>query len=158
MPEDHVDLLDRALPTVLTTEMPDGRLQSTVVWCNRDGNDVLLNTMREFQKAKNLRSRPRATVLVVDPDNDGRWIEVRGGVMLDEGGASEHLDELTRLYMGVDSYFGGVISADYAATEHPVRIRLVPDAVGTGQRTVPAGARTTRATPPGWNDRRGCEG
>jgi hypothetical protein len=32
LPRDHVDLLDRPLPTVLTTEMPDGRLQSTVVW------------------------------------------------------------------------------------------------------------------------------
>jgi hypothetical protein len=32
VPEGHLDLVDRPLPTVLTTEMPDGRLQSTVVW------------------------------------------------------------------------------------------------------------------------------
>ncbi len=34
LPAEQVALLDRPLPTVLTTEMPDGRLQSTVVWCN----------------------------------------------------------------------------------------------------------------------------
>jgi PPOX class probable F420-dependent enzyme len=157
LPEDHVDLLDRPLPTVLTTEMPDGRLQSTVVWCNRVRGEVLMNTMREFQKAKNLRSRPLATVLVVDPDDDGRWLEVRGEVMLEEDGATEHLDQLTQLYMGVDAYFGGAVPAELAATEHPVRIRLVPDAVTTGQRRLPAGRRTGRATPLRWNIRRGCE-
>jgi hypothetical protein len=34
-PRSHVDLLDGPLPTVLTTEMPNGRFQSTVVWFNR---------------------------------------------------------------------------------------------------------------------------
>src|SRR5512141_1638672 len=94
---DHLDLLDRPLPTVLTTQMPDGRLQSTVVWCDRDGDDVQLNTMREFQKAKNMTARPRATVLVLDPEDTGRWIEIRGAVVLDESGAIEHLDALSRL-------------------------------------------------------------
>jgi hypothetical protein len=34
-PRSHVDLLDGPLPAVLTTEMPNGRFQSTVVWFNR---------------------------------------------------------------------------------------------------------------------------
>ena len=58
----HADLLDRALPAVLTTEMPDGRLQSTVVWYQREDGHLLINTMREFQKARNLSTRPRATL------------------------------------------------------------------------------------------------
>ncbi len=91
-PGSHVDLLDRPLPAVLTTEMPDGRSQSTVVWFNRDGGHILLNTMREFQKARNLRARPRATLLVVEREGDQRWIEVRGSVLLEEDGALEHLN------------------------------------------------------------------
>ena len=157
LPEDHVDLLDRPLPTVLTTEMPDGRLQSTVVWCDRVRGEVLMNTMRGFQKAKNLLARSRAAVLVLDPDDDGRWLEVRGEVMLEDDGATEHLDQLTQLYMGVDAYFGGAVPAELAATEHPVKMRLVPDEVTTGQRMLPAGRRTRRATPLRWNIRRGCE-
>ena len=43
------------------------------------------------------------TLLAVDPDNDGRWLEVRGTVIEEtEEGANEHIDELARLYMGVD--------------------------------------------------------
>jgi hypothetical protein len=34
-PRSHVDLLDGPLPAVLTTEMPNGRFQSSVVWFNR---------------------------------------------------------------------------------------------------------------------------
>jgi hypothetical protein len=34
-PRSHVDLLDGPLPAVLTTEMPNGRFQSTVMWFNR---------------------------------------------------------------------------------------------------------------------------
>jgi PPOX class probable F420-dependent enzyme len=137
--------------------MANGRLQSTVVWCNRDGDDVLLNTMQEFQKAKNLTARPRATVLVIDPDDDGVWLEVRGTAALEEDGALEHLDELTRLYMGEGPYFGRAVPAEQAAVEHPVRIRLVREAVATGPRSASATRRTTRAAPTGWNERRSCE-
>ena len=131
IPWSHLDLLDRPLPTALTTEMPDGRFQSTVVWCNRDGDDVLLNTMQEFQKARNLRARPRATVLVVDHDAD-RWIEVRGVALPEEEGAQEHLDELTRLYTGRSPYFGQVVDANLATIEHPIRYRLRPLRLLTG--------------------------
>jgi len=39
---------------VLTTHLPGGRLQSTIVWSDHDGGHLLINTMREFQKARNL--------------------------------------------------------------------------------------------------------
>ena len=157
LPADHLDLVDRPLPAVLTTEMPDGRLQSTVVWCNRDGDDILLNTMREFQKAKNLAARPRATVLVVDPAHAGRWIEVRGSVVLEERGAIEHLDALSRLYAGDAPYFGRVVAAELAEVEHPVRIRLVTATVTTGRPVVRAASKTVAALPPRWNERRACD-
>ncbi len=157
-PESHVALLDRPLPAVLTTEMPDGRFQSTVVWFNRDGGHILLNTMREFQKARNLHARPRATLLVVEPEGDERWIEVRGSVLLEDDGALEHLDELTRLYMGAGPYFGRAVPAELALVEHPVRVRLVPTAVATGPRLFPGGRRTVDPVPERWNRIRPCEG
>jgi hypothetical protein len=75
------------------------------VRCNRDGDHVLLNTLREFHKARSIHARsratvrvmdPRATVLVVDPDKSARWIEIRADVDLLEDGAEEGLDRLTR--------------------------------------------------------------
>jgi PPOX class probable F420-dependent enzyme len=157
VPASHADLLDRPLPAVLTTEMPDGRFQSTVVWFNRDGDHALLNTMCEFRKARNLRARPGATLLVMEPEDDQRWIELRGTVLLEDEGALEHLDELTRLYMGTSPYFGRAVPAELAAVEHPVRVRLIPTAVATGPKLFPGGRRTSNPVPESWNRHRPCE-
>jgi hypothetical protein len=43
--------------------------------------------------------------LATDPHNPTRWLEVRGAVVGEtEEGADEHIDELARLYLGVDKY------------------------------------------------------
>jgi PPOX class probable F420-dependent enzyme len=118
LPASHVDLLDRPLPAALTTEMPDGRLQSTVVWCERDEGQVLVYTMREFQKARNLRVRPRATVLVVEPGDATRWVEVRARVVRDNRDPLAHLNALARRYTGSAPYFGRVVPVDLAEVEH----------------------------------------
>ncbi len=62
-------LLARPLVAVLTTILPSGRLQSSPVWFTARSGDVVVSTMREFAKARNLRDRPRASLLVVDPDD-----------------------------------------------------------------------------------------
>lgn len=149
-PASHADLLERPDSIAMTTEMPDGRLQCTVVWFSFDGRDVLVNTMREFQKARNLRARPRATVLIMEPSVEGRWIEIRARVSLTEDGARAHLDELARAYCGVASYFGDVVPAELAATEHPIICRLRPVSVvtGPGRSPGPAQRRAASATRP----------
>jgi PPOX class probable F420-dependent enzyme len=152
LPASHLDLLDRPLCVVLTTEMPDASLQSTVVWCQREDGDLLVNTMREFRKARNLAARPRATVLAVEPGNPDRWIEVRARVVPDGRDPLAHLDALARAYTGVAPYFGAVVPARLAEVEHPVVYRLVPVAVRTGPmytrggRALPVSARP--AQPP----------
>jgi PPOX class probable F420-dependent enzyme len=117
---------------VLTTHLPGGRLQSTIVWYDRDGHHLLINTMRESQKARNLRGRPLATVLIVEPGDASRWIEVRARVVPDGQDPLAHLDALGRRYTGASPYFGRVVPADLAAVEHPVLYRLIPVAVRTG--------------------------
>jgi hypothetical protein len=93
---------------------------------------ALLNTMEEFQKARHMRARPRACLLVVDPSLKACWIEVRATVTEDRGDAVAHLDGLARLYTERTSYFGEVVPEDLAAREHPITFRLTPMApVGT---------------------------
>ncbi len=126
--------------------MPDGRLQSTVVWFDREGDDLRLNTMREFQKARNLGARPRATMFVMEPDGQERWIEVRGTVTMQEEGAVAHLNGLCRAYVGVEPYFGRAVPAELEAVEHPMLCRLHPAAVTTGPgRLVGGGGRRMRS-------------
>lgn len=157
VPESHADLLRRPLDVVLTTEMPDGRLQSTVVWFSVGGGDVLVNTMREFRKARNLAERPRATVLAIEPEGEQRWIEIRATVTLEDEGAMAHLDELAGAYCGAERYFGEVVPAELARTEHPVLCRLHPTHVTTGPAVLPAPPRG-RLPPRPSNPPRRCEG
>ena len=46
IPEDHMDLLTRPVHGVLTTMLSDGQPQSSLVWCDFDGEFVCVNTSR----------------------------------------------------------------------------------------------------------------
>lgn len=87
VPGSHRELLAAPYRAVLTTLMPDGHPQTQPVWCGLDGDEILVTTTRERREGRNLLARPRATVLVVDPADTSRWIEVRGDVTITQGGA-----------------------------------------------------------------------
>lgn len=129
IPESHRDLLDGDACAALTTVMPDGQPQLTPVWCNREGDYVLLNIMRGFRKEKNMRANPHATLLVFDPKHPLRSIEIRGLVVdMTEEGALDHLDHLTQLYLHRPGarFFGDSVPAQLQATYVPVKVTIVP--------------------------------
>jgi hypothetical protein len=107
--------------------MPDGQPQTTVVWCNFDGTHVLVNTMRGFQKERNMRRNPLVTLLAYDPCRPLRSLEVRGRVaQMCEEGALEHLDHLSLHYAGKVPYFGGCVPLELQERETPVLCRILP--------------------------------
>lgn len=81
IPDAYKDLFDRPILITLATVQPDGQPQVTPVWGDYVDGHVRINTAAGRQKDRNLRERPQATVLVVDPDNGQRYIEVRGKVV-----------------------------------------------------------------------------
>jgi PPOX class probable F420-dependent enzyme len=116
----------------LTTVMPDGAPQTSVVWCDFDGTHVRVNTMRGFRKEKNMRANPRVTLLCFDPAEPLRSLEVRGTVVsMTEEGAMDHLDGLSRRYVGAAPYFGKCIDAKFRETETPVLCLIRPTRVVT---------------------------
>jgi PPOX class probable F420-dependent enzyme len=129
IPESHRDLLDGDACVALTTIMPGGQPQITPVWCNREEDYVLLNTMRGFRKEKNMRGNPKVTLLAYDPKHPLRSIEIRGTIIdMTEEGALDHLDQLTQLYMHRPDarFFGDSIPARLQATYVPVKIKVAP--------------------------------
>lgn len=127
IPDSHLDLIDGPVSVAFTTVMPDGQPQTTVVWCNRDGEHVLVNTMSKFQKAKNMRANPKVTLFAYKRSNPLRFIEVRGKVVeMTEGGAIEHLDQLAELYIGKSPYFGEVLPEEWKEKETPVLCKIEP--------------------------------
>jgi PPOX class probable F420-dependent enzyme len=80
----------------------DGSPQTSIVWVDSDGENVVFNTMNTRAKGKNLRRDPRVSVTIFDAANPYDYFEVEGTVALDLEGADEHIHELSRKYTGND--------------------------------------------------------
>ncbi len=107
IPASHLDLLQKPIVVVLATIMPRGQPQVNCVWCLYDGEHLRLFTWRGTQKEKNLRERPQATVLAIDPQNPYRYLEIRGTVTeMTSEGAEQLADQLTQRYVNQPTFFG----------------------------------------------------
>jgi len=126
IPASHIDLVTRPIHGVLTIMMPDGQPQSSLVWCDYDGECVRLNTTRERQKGRNMLANPRVSLLIVDPDDTSRYIQIRGDVEVIEEGAPEHLDQITRAYTRHPQYYGYVFPFDQKERETRIICRIHP--------------------------------
>lgn len=124
VPDSHVDLLTRPVPGVLTTMMPDGQPQSSLVWVDYDRECALVNTTRERRKGRNIAANPKVSLLVVDPANTGRFVQVRGCAELVEKGALEQLDRVTRRYTSHPCYYGHVYPVAQQLLESRVICRI----------------------------------
>ena len=98
------DLLDRPVFASLATINPDGSPQLSTMWVTRDGDDVLIGTLRSRQKARNMERDNRVSVLLTDPDDGYSYTEIRGTVTLDENGARDLMDTLSYQYDGKPFY------------------------------------------------------
>lgn len=89
----------------LGTLMPDGSPQVTVVWVNLRGEHILINTAEGRQKPRNIRRDDRVALSVVNQENPYQTVAIRGRVVeLAHDGADEHIDELSKKYLGQNSY------------------------------------------------------
>lgn len=131
IPETHLDLLQTSVHGVLTTVMPDGTPQSSIVWVDYDGEYVLINTTLERKKGRNMLADPRVTLLVIDPGNSSRWIEVRGQVKdITQEGAEEHADKLTHRYCPDKQHFyEDIYPREQREKETRVIVRIQPRVV-----------------------------
>jgi hypothetical protein len=69
---------------------------------------------------------PRATILVVDPDDTSRWIEVRGDVEITTREALDRLDRVTRAYTGHPRYYGWIRPLCRRGNETRIVCRIHP--------------------------------
>jgi len=84
IPASHADLLTRPRPTwgVFTTLGQDGQPRSAVVWVDLDRGCALANPAPGRRKSRNLPGDPKVSLLVVDPGNTSRFIQIRGDAEL----------------------------------------------------------------------------
>jgi PPOX class probable F420-dependent enzyme len=115
----------------------DGQPQSSVVWVDIDGESAVVNTTLERQKGRNLLADPKVSLLVVDPENTSRYVQIRGDAELVTEGALDHMDRITRKYTSHPAYYGYIYPVEQRAREtrvicriHPRRVTL--DAIHAG--------------------------
>lgn len=105
IPSDLKDLLQTTTLADIATLGPEGEPQVTPVWFGWDGEVIKFSTLRGRQKERNIERDPRIAVLIVDPSNPYRYIEIRGTVArIEDDPTGAYIDEMARKYMGVDEY------------------------------------------------------
>jgi PPOX class probable F420-dependent enzyme len=118
-------LKENAFVGTATTLRDDGSPHNTVVWVDVDDGTVGFNTARGRAKARHLEHDPRASLMVVDPNNPYRWVAVSGQAELTEEGADAQIDKLAKKYLGQDEY------PFRQPDEKRVSVRITPERVDT---------------------------
>jgi PPOX class probable F420-dependent enzyme len=128
IPNTHRDLFQEPVHGVLTTMMPSGMPQSSIVWVDYDGEYILINTTLERQKGRNMQANPKVTILVIDPKDSSRWIEVRGQVReMTRDCADAHADKLTQRYCpNKRLFYGDIYPPEQKEKETRVLVRIAP--------------------------------
>jgi PPOX class probable F420-dependent enzyme len=116
-------LEENAYPGVVTTLRDDGSPHTTIVWVDVVDGKPSFNTARGRAKDRHLERDPRVSLLMVDPEDQYKWVAVSGRAQLTEDGADDQIDKLAKKYLGQDEY------PWRKATETRVKVIIEPEKV-----------------------------
>ena len=98
------ELLEQPNHAVISTFNQDGSVHNTVVWISADDGTVAVNSAIGRKWPTNLERDPRVNVLVYEQGNPYNYVEIRGSASATRQGADEHINALTKKYIGQDEY------------------------------------------------------
>ncbi len=126
VPDTHRDILEAKGTAFIATLGPKGSPHVTPTWYLWDssGEQLLVSTLDERQKSRNLKRDPRLAICIADPEDSYRYIEIRGSAKVIEPDDGHRLaNSLARKYMGLDEFPQEMIG------EGRVVIRVDPERV-----------------------------
>ncbi|CAO5191140.1 putative PPOX class F420-dependent enzyme [Frankia sp. AiPs1] len=100
LPEPLRALADARTYVVLATVQADGSPRMTVLWVDRDEDDLLLSTARGRAKERDIARDPRVGLMFLDQNDPYSYVEVRGTATLAEEGGRELINRLSLKYTG----------------------------------------------------------
>ncbi len=105
IPENYLDMLDKAAFWHIATTGPQGEMQSSPVWMGHADGNLLFSLTTGRQKYRNLEANPSVALSATDPENPYRYLEVRGSVVrVDEDVDNAFINSMAKKYMGQDEY------------------------------------------------------
>ena len=84
IPPNLLPLLERPLFGALGTIRPDDTVQVNPMWFDYDGQHLLFTHTTYRAKFRNLQLNPAMSLLIVDPDEPLRYVELRGNLVKTE--------------------------------------------------------------------------
>jgi PPOX class probable F420-dependent enzyme len=88
---------------------PDGSPQVSAVWIGLDGDEIVMAHLPEHRMGRNLRRDPRIVLSLDAQERNAVGMQhnlvVYGTATVTEGGASELLQRLVKVYAGPDAEF-----------------------------------------------------
>lgn len=123
IPESYLDLIkdESKAFACLATIMKDGSPQLTPIWFDTDGRHILINSALGRVKDRNMRRNPLVALVITDPNDPYRYIQIRGKVVeITSQAARQHIDRLSKKYTGRDKYTSG------SAEEIRVTYKILP--------------------------------
>jgi PPOX class probable F420-dependent enzyme len=104
LPESARLVLESDIPAHVVTINEDGSPHVTLAWVGLEGDDVVMGTLPDQLKLRNLRRDPRIVVSMHTTNLNeyglAEYLVVYGHAVIEEGGAPEVLRRLARTYLG----------------------------------------------------------
>ena len=109
LPESARALLESNELAHLATLNSDGRPHVTCAWVGLEGDEIVLGTLGDQRKLRNMRRDPRVALSVASTKVNewglAEYVVVNGSARVTEGGAPELLQHLAYTYLGPDVVF-----------------------------------------------------
>jgi PPOX class probable F420-dependent enzyme len=123
-----VELLESATVATLATINADGSPHLTVAWVGFEDGEIVIGTLPDQRKLRNIRRDPRVALTVV-ADRVNEWglqeyLVVDGTARITSGGGAELLQRLARTYLGPDVVFPAMPNPPPGYVTH-IRIELI---------------------------------
>ena len=131
---DTVELAQGANYGSISTVLPDGNIQTQLIWVDTDGKRLVVNTEVHRQKYENIERDQRVTLTIRDEQDPYRYAEVRGRVAETVTGqeARDHIDQLSQKYHGQDYDPDAIKTERVMLWIVPERQTIVDQKAGTG--------------------------
>jgi len=118
LPAELRDLIDSGPLAHLSTINADGSPQVTVIWIERDGDELLSGHLQWYAKLRNIERDPRVVISFTAPRHPGTFLNpyavLRATATIEEGEhAWELLDRLTKVYLSPDATFPAARASGY---------------------------------------------
>ena len=109
IPESVRQVIEGGRHAHLVTLDPDGTPHATLAWIGIEDGEIVIGTMPEQRKLRNIRRDPRV-LLSIPTDRSSEmglleYVVVNGTARVTEGGAPELLQRLAYTYIGPDVTF-----------------------------------------------------